>query len=343
MAATAAGGDRAGRDHAHDSPLPRSRRGRDGHGRVAGVRAHRRDRPVRHRLLARVHRASRADRLGAFRGAHGRRRQSGGAPAPMLTFARPVLLSGLFFAGDLAFWHLADHEHDHGERHDDVVPCAGLGAAAFRRLHRRTGAEELLRRARALPWPGPPCWSGRAIPSTRRASSATSTALITSVFFGLYFLAIRVGRRQAGGGVLTLSSTIVTSALLLGVALVSGNALLPQTAQGYASLAALGLVSHAGGQGIADVGARRAVGGVLLAGDIPRRPSPPRSSAGCSSAKPWRDASCGKRVSSSPAYGSRGRAPPAARRGVDTPAMLRHKCPVRPDRREQGFRAARRR
>ena len=74
--------------------------------------------------------------------------------------------------------------------------------------------------------------------------------LVTSFFFGLYFLAVRVARRSRKGGELTFLSTIVTTAVLLGVALFSGNKMFPDSAQGYAALVALGTFSHAGGQGL---------------------------------------------------------------------------------------------
>ncbi len=74
--------------------------------------------------------------------------------------------------------------------------------------------------------------------------------LVTSLFFGLYFLAVRFGRRTMAGGELTLMSSLVTAVILFGVALVSGNDLLPVSTKGYAALGALGLISHAGGQGL---------------------------------------------------------------------------------------------
>lgn len=74
--------------------------------------------------------------------------------------------------------------------------------------------------------------------------------VITSLFFGLYFLAIRVARRTLTSGLITLNSTIVTASVLLCVALLSGDGFLPKTLGGYASLLSLGLISQVGGQGL---------------------------------------------------------------------------------------------
>jgi len=73
---------------------------------------------------------------------------------------------------------------------------------------------------------------------------------ITSIFFGLYFLAIRVARRKHGAGALTFMSTGVTAIILLAVTLLAGQSLWPQTVTGIMALLALGLVAHTAGQGL---------------------------------------------------------------------------------------------
>jgi drug/metabolite transporter (DMT)-like permease len=175
-------------------------------------------------------------------------RASGAAPA-MLTFAQPVILSGLFFAGDLTFWHLAvlNTTMANATLMSCLAPVWVLllsGAFIGETVPRRSFYGLGLCLAGAAMLVG----SSYGIDKSRIIGDVYG--IITSFFFGLYFLAIRVGRRQASGGVLTLSSSIVTCAALLVVALASGNSMLPQTAQGYAALGALGLVSHAGGQGL---------------------------------------------------------------------------------------------
>jgi drug/metabolite transporter (DMT)-like permease len=77
--------------------------------------------------------------------------------------------------------------------------------------------------------------------------------IATSFFFGLYFLVMRGARRHFGAGAATLRSTLVTALALLVAAVISGEAFLPDTLTGAANLLALGVVSHAGGQGLLSI------------------------------------------------------------------------------------------
>jgi len=175
--------------------------------------------------------------------------RAGGTSPAMLTFAPPVILSGLFFAGDLTFWHLAVLNTTMANA--TLMSC--LAPVWVLLLSGAFIGEPVPRRSfygLALCLAGAALLVGSSYGIDKSRIVGDIYGIITSVFFGLYFLAIRVGRRQASGGVLTLSSTIVTCLVLLVVALVSGDAMLPETAKGYASLGALGLVSHAGGQGL---------------------------------------------------------------------------------------------
>lgn len=72
----------------------------------------------------------------------------------------------------------------------------------------------------------------------------------TSLFFGFYFLAVRVARRQIASGRILFRSTAITAAALAVVALVLERAWLPTTAAGLGALLALAFVAHVGGQGL---------------------------------------------------------------------------------------------
>ncbi|MFN0264664.1 DMT family transporter [Tepidamorphus sp. 3E244] len=74
--------------------------------------------------------------------------------------------------------------------------------------------------------------------------------LITALFFGAYFLAVRPARRYMPAGVVIFRSTVVTAAMLLVVALVLEGDIFPSSWHGLAMLVCLALVSHAGGQGL---------------------------------------------------------------------------------------------
>lgn len=162
---------------------------------------------------------------------------------------RTVLLAGLFFAGDLVFWHLAIHRTTMA----NATLMATL-APVWVALFSGTFIGEPVSRTT---WLGLfLCLAGAAllIGSSYRLAPERIIGdffgVITSIFFGLYFLAVRVARRSRKSGEVTFLSTIVTTAVLFAVAIASGQKMLPDTAQGVASLVALGTFSHAGGQGL---------------------------------------------------------------------------------------------
>ena len=73
--------------------------------------------------------------------------------------------------------------------------------------------------------------------------------IATSLFFGLYFLAVRVARRRSGSGRIVFLSSLVSAAFLFVVASLIEDRILPASLGGAAALAGLALVSHTGGQG----------------------------------------------------------------------------------------------
>jgi drug/metabolite transporter (DMT)-like permease len=74
--------------------------------------------------------------------------------------------------------------------------------------------------------------------------------LATSVFFGAFFLAVRVARRTGPSGAITFTSTTITAAILLVVAVSLEPTLMPASAGGLAAIAGLAFISHSGGQGL---------------------------------------------------------------------------------------------
>jgi len=168
-----------------------------------------------------------------------------GRPPPVW----PLLLPGLFFAGDLAFWHWSIRFTSvanatllanlapifvtlgswllFGERFTRTFLAGGAVAIV--------GAVVLMSDSLSF---GPEHLLGDAL------------GLITAMFYGGYILSI--GRVRAHFSTLTVMawSTVVTAAVLLPVALLSGEAFLPATAAGWLVLLALAWVSHVGGQGM---------------------------------------------------------------------------------------------
>ncbi|KQT52123.1 MULTISPECIES: DMT family transporter [unclassified Aureimonas] len=163
-----------------------------------------------------------------------------------------VLLAGLFFTGDLIFWHLAIANTSIA----NATFFACLAPVWVAILSPITLGEKVSRNTLtglAV------CLLGAALLIFHSAGSDDSRLLgdlygiATSFFFGLYFLAARRARGSFAAGTMTLLSTLVTTLGLFAAALLSGEAFFPGTVSGIVNLLALGIVSHAGGQGLLSI------------------------------------------------------------------------------------------
>ncbi len=94
--------------------------------------------------------------------------------------------------------------------------------------------------------------------------------LATGVFFGLYFHAVRAGRATHGAARLTFQSSAVTAAVLFVIAVALEPRILPQTTQGWLAVLALGMLTHAAGQGLLSVALGTLPTIFLLARHLPR-------------------------------------------------------------------------
>jgi drug/metabolite transporter (DMT)-like permease len=165
--------------------------------------------------------------------------------------SRPLLLAaGFAFAGDLAFWHWSI-------RFTSVANSTLLAnlAAPFVTLalwlfwRQRPSAMFALGLGAAI--------AGVAM-LVRTSLSFSATALlgdalgvVTAVFYAGYILALKE-LRDAGARTLELMAvtSTVTALFLLPVVLASGEALWPQSAHGWLTLAGLAWISHCAGQGL---------------------------------------------------------------------------------------------
>jgi len=166
----------------------------------------------------------------------------------------PLLLAGIAFAGDLAFWHWS-------VKYTSVANSTLLAnlasifvtLAAWILWKQRPSGLFLAGLAAAL--------LGVALlvqTSLAGSSGASPTALlgdglgvVTAMFYAWYLLCVK-GLRDRGAGTLRLMAvtTTITAAILLPVALASGEALLPATQLGWLKLLGLAWISHAAGQGL---------------------------------------------------------------------------------------------
>ncbi|HHI81584.1 MAG TPA: DMT family transporter [Rhizobiales bacterium] len=173
-----------------------------------------------------------------------------GQPHAVMWKLTPVLfLCGLFFAGDLFFWHLAilNTTIANATFLATMAPVwvvLGSGFFIAEPVSRQTIAGLLV------------CIAGAAILIGFSYSFSPGHVagdlygLATSFFFGAYFLAVRAARRKSSGGQVVFASSLVTAAILFIIALALEPGLLPVSASGVFALLALGIVSHAGGQGL---------------------------------------------------------------------------------------------
>lgn len=179
--------------------------------------------------------------------------EAGAPPLPARrTLDRATILAGLAFAGDLFFWHLA------------ILNTTVANATFFATTapifvilivwlvlrqtvpgHTWLGLVVCLLGGAAL--------IGQSFQVAPERIQGDLYGLATAVFFGIYFLAVRRARDGRGAGRVTFELSLVTTTVLLVVALVFENRLLPQTGAGIAALVALAVISHAGGQGLLSV------------------------------------------------------------------------------------------
>lgn len=165
------------------------------------------------------------------------------------SWSLPILLAGIFFAGDLAFWHLAiTHTTVANATFFATTAPVWVVIGAFAMRSEPVGRATLVGLFLALV--GGSTLLGESVSVEPGRVLGDVFGLITAVFFGAYFLAVRAARRWHGPARITYVSSLVTAGLLLIIALISGERFVPGSAQGAAMLLALALVSHAGGQGL---------------------------------------------------------------------------------------------
>ncbi len=173
-----------------------------------------------------------------------------------LAFPSAVLWSGLFFAGDLIFWHLAIVNTTMANA--TFMACLApvwviMFSGAF--IGESVGRNSYFGLALCLVGAAMLIGSSYNVDPSRIKGDLFG--LVTSLFFGLYFLSVRVARRSKESGELTLLLTIITAACLLlvaaGAVIILNQQFFPSSVKGITSLLMLGTISHAGGQGLLSI------------------------------------------------------------------------------------------
>lgn len=160
-----------------------------------------------------------------------------------------LVLAGLFFAGDLAFWHagIKITTAANATLLANLTPIPVTIAAVFL-FGERVGPRFIVAGVLAL--------CGAALLSIANVRFAPERltgdvlSALTACWYASYFLAVRAARRAGAATVQVMFwSTLVAAPISLAVALISGETLIPPTWSGWLPLILLGVVAHCAGQG----------------------------------------------------------------------------------------------
>ena len=169
--------------------------------------------------------------------------------APRRSFSRATILAGVAFTGDLFFWHLSIL--------NTTVANATFFATTAPLFVVLVVWLVLRERVRLGTWLGlglcllgGAALIGQSLDVDPARIRGDLYGIATAFFFGLYFLFVGRARGSSGAARVTFESTVITAAALLVVALLFDSRVLPHTWPGIAALAAMALISQAGGQGL---------------------------------------------------------------------------------------------
>jgi drug/metabolite transporter (DMT)-like permease len=159
-----------------------------------------------------------------------------------------LLLAGAFFSGDLAFWHLSimNTSVANATLFANFAPIfVTLGAW----LLFAQGVTRQYLTGMALALAGAAVLAGKSFALAPENLLGDFFGLVTAMFLASYILAI--SRLRAGFSTATTMAwcSVGTAAVLLPVALLSGEEMIAATLYGWMILVGLALLSHAAGQG----------------------------------------------------------------------------------------------
>jgi drug/metabolite transporter (DMT)-like permease len=187
-----------------------------------------------------------------FRQGHAQPSDSRATRRVPLFLDRAVLLAGLFFTGDLFFWHLAilGTTVANATFLATTAPIV-VALGAWLVLSEAVGRRILI--GLALCILGGFALVGESYGFRPERLSGDLYGVATAVFFGAYVLAVRAGRARHGAAALMFASTAISAVCLFVIALMFEPRILPHTAGGIAALLALAVISQVGGQGLVAV------------------------------------------------------------------------------------------
>jgi drug/metabolite transporter (DMT)-like permease len=160
------------------------------------------------------------------------------------------LAAGIAFAGDLAFWHQSI-QFTSVANSTLLANLASIFVTLAAWLLWRERPRPLFLLALALALCGVALLVHTSLTFSRTALLGDALGVVTAMFYAWYILAVK-GLRDRGAAalqVMAVTSTL-TAAILLPVALATGEPMLPSSAYGWWILIGLALISHAAGQGL---------------------------------------------------------------------------------------------
>jgi drug/metabolite transporter (DMT)-like permease len=160
------------------------------------------------------------------------------------------LAAGVAFAGDLAFWHTSIQLTSVANS-TLLANLASIFVTLAAWVLWRERPRPLFLAALALALLGVGLLVHTSLSFSRSALLGDALGVVTAMFYAWYILAVK-GLRERGAAtlqVMALTSTL-TAAILLPVALATGEPMLPSSAYGWWILLGLALISHAAGQGL---------------------------------------------------------------------------------------------
>jgi drug/metabolite transporter (DMT)-like permease len=161
----------------------------------------------------------------------------------------PIAVPGILFAGDILFWHwsITYTTVANATLFANLAPVIVTVGAWFY-LRERISFRFLA--GMALAMGGAALLVSASAALGARYVLGDMLGLITACFFGSYVVAVARLRDRYAASTIMFYSSSVTCVLLLAATLVSGESLLPSTANGWIALFALAWISQAMGQGL---------------------------------------------------------------------------------------------
>lgn len=169
---------------------------------------------------------------------------------PKRSFTKATVFAGLAFVGDLFFWHLAILNTTVANA-TFFATTAPIFVILITWLVLREHVARAIFAGLGLCLLGGFALIGQSMQVAPERVVGDLYGVATAFFFALYFLGVEKARRQGGSAArVTFELSLVTAAGLFLIAMALEPKVIPTTREGVLALVALGLISHAGGQGL---------------------------------------------------------------------------------------------